>query len=833
MTKSLLRVLRGLCGLTALVTGALACGSVAHGFQPETVGSFNIHWNGSDFPLVYHINPVPVTGVSAADWMRNWKYALRTWAQEPASNVTFAVVGTTTIATPTQSDNTNVLFSVNSGWSTGTGILALTYYYGDPSNGHFLGTDTDFDGTDFTFSTAYLPESGYTAGDTAYDLQAIMAHEAGHAIGFGESIDNTGVNPGDPNYDPGPPPQINGPLQNTEDPATLPGETYQRSLAPDDIDALTATYPTSTTVLTKPSAFLVKPDGVNDAPSGSTYTIQWLGQYGGSGTPTVSFYYTKNVTDAQVAGLTGATLIASGITCPTNGSLASYTWTFNNVPAGSYYIIAVATDGSITTTDLSPGVVTVSAPVLALTAPTSTGITMNPYDTYTATWTSSGEDLGAVRLDLSIDGGATFTHSITNATANTGSYSFSVPDPVKAFGSGPQTQCVLKVSYVANSSASAQSTNPFTIALASDSLTVTAPNGGEFLTAGAVTPLTFNASGSRVGDNFRIQFSPDMGTTWYEVEHDISITGANPRTYAWKVPGAVGDFNLVRVTSVNAPFFTDSSDSPFTIGSGTPSAFTVVPADLTFEVSLSGPSPENQDLTVTNAQAGTGISGLTTSSSNVRITTPGAPTAILANVPATIPVAIANTFPSAGTYTETLTLHGSGVADLTVPVTINVEPAGTILPLTFTPSSLSFVGTPGGLAPGGQSLSVGNPAGNVQTTVELSTTNSRLLVSPGRFGLTGGGSQTVAVLSDTTNLPSGTFTDSLVQSSATQIGAGSFAVTTTVTGVSSTGVRSKEHASPCALLPGAEGADAGGSSGAFFGLLVALLGLAVLRRRYI
>lgn len=838
-----LQWLRLFFGLLMFGSGAIAVSTTSHGYSINTTGPSGtppnslLRWFPVDLPAPWAVNLTPPAGLTSAEWVRTFKKAMRTWTDLPTSDYNFCIVGTTA-AEINQTDADNTLCALTASFNGGgasAGILAITHYYYLPS-GQITGNDMEFNSKDFTWSTAFSDERANVpnpGGDSDYDLQSIMAHELGHAIGFGHSITGPGMPSTPPDYDNNgtgttADDQINGPFQNTMDPATLKGETFQRSLASDDIAAMDSNYPAAGTTLTRPSAFLFEPDGVNDTPAGGNYLIQWLGQYEGASNPTVSLYYTTTITTSAINSLSGATLIAAGLPSPKDGSVGSYNWVFNGLPAGNYYIIAVVTADSFTRKDLSPGVVTVTVPVLTLTAPTAAGITLTPYANFAVTWTASGQDLGPVRIDLSLDNGVTFPHTVTSATNNTGTYSFAVPDPVKKFGTGPQTTCKLRISYIADATVKSVSANPFTIALAADSLVVNSPNGGEFLTAGASAPIQFNASGPLVGDNFHIQYSPDMGLTWNDIETNIQIVGPNPRLYAWTVPGAFVSTNLIRVESVTTRKFIDASDSPFTIGPNTPSQFVSVPANLTFDVMVGGADPADQTITITNAKASTAITGVTVTKSTPKLTTPGAPTTIPANLPAVFTVHLNVTGLTAGTINGSVTFKSTGVADLIVPVTINVVALGTTLPLTYNPTSLAFSAAPGSFSPAAKTISVTNPAGNVNTTVDVVTLDAALLVSPGRFSLAASGVQNLTVLTDTAGLPSGTVKNSAVTTKATVVGSGNFTVTTTITGAAATPPRQKNKASPCALRGGDAAAPADGA--ALVGMLFAIGAVALLRR---
>ncbi len=91
------------------------------------------------------------------------------------------------------------------------------------------------------------------------------------------------------------------------------------------------------------------------------------------------------------------------------------------------------------------------------------------------------------------------------------------------------------------------------------SLTVTAPNGGETLSAGAATNITWTSVGTIA--NVKLDYSIDAGTTWTTI---IAST-PNDGTQAWTVPSAATTQGRVRVSDAAVATTYDISNANFTI----------------------------------------------------------------------------------------------------------------------------------------------------------------------------------------------------------------------------------------------------------------------------
>ena len=106
-----------------------------------------------------------------------------------------------------------------------------------------------------------------------------------------------------------------------------------------------------------------------------------------------------------------------------------------------------------------------------------------------------------------------------------------------------------------------------TVAAPIEKLTVLSPNGGEVLLASEPFAITWN--GPEGVDHYRVQLSPDNGTTWSTIPGAENLPGT-ARSFSWtvNVPLKNRAGNLVRVRAFNANNVViagDRSDRPFTI----------------------------------------------------------------------------------------------------------------------------------------------------------------------------------------------------------------------------------------------------------------------------
>jgi hypothetical protein len=101
---------------------------------------------------------------------------------------------------------------------------------------------------------------------------------------------------------------------------------------------------------------------------------------------------------------------------------------------------------------------------------------------------------------------------------------------------------------------------------AAPSVTVTAPNGGEPLTIGATTNITWTSNDILPGSHVRIDLTRDstvIPTVWKTLFKSTTVAAG---TKAWKVTGSSTTNAQIRICSVEYPAFCDTSNADFSIG---------------------------------------------------------------------------------------------------------------------------------------------------------------------------------------------------------------------------------------------------------------------------
>ncbi|MHB8080483.1 MAG: S8 family serine peptidase, partial [Candidatus Krumholzibacteriia bacterium] len=108
-----------------------------------------------------------------------------------------------------------------------------------------------------------------------------------------------------------------------------------------------------------------------------------------------------------------------------------------------------------------------------------------------------------------------------------------------------------------------------------NTVTVTAPNGGEVLTAGAAYTVTWTSTGTIA--NVKIDYSADGGSTWSAV---VAST-ANDGSQAWTVPTTATTTGRIRVADAAVTTTYDISNANFTIQAA--AAYATLPYSTGFE----------------------------------------------------------------------------------------------------------------------------------------------------------------------------------------------------------------------------------------------------------
>jgi len=186
-----------------------------------------------------------------------------------------------------------------------------------------------------------------------------------------------------------------------------------------------------------------------------------------------------------------------------------------------------------------------------LTSPNG-GESWDEQSTQTITWESSGNVGSTVSLDYSTDDGNNWTE-ITGSTTNNGTYTWKLPNFIET-----QPACKIKVS---TDQYADESDDAFIINAEPNTLTLTAPNGGEIWQEQSTQIITWTSSGD-VGDYVSLDYSLDGGTTWTLI---VSSTG-NDGSHSWTCPNLLESVTTCRIkvastTTSNA----DTSDANFII----------------------------------------------------------------------------------------------------------------------------------------------------------------------------------------------------------------------------------------------------------------------------
>ncbi len=237
------------------------------------------------------------------------------------------------------------------------------------------------------------------------------------------------------------------------------------------------------------------------------------------------------------------TLIATGLN-PATGT--PYDWTVPDVMSSTVQL--KVTDTSDSTVYSQSGNFTVQGS-LTLTAPNGSeawvvGTAQN------ITWTKTGS-IANVKLEYSVNAGGSYPNLIVASTPAGAAYPWTIPDVIGS-------QLRVRVTDAANAGVSDTSDGNFSV---KGALTLTAPNGGEILSVGSSTNITWTRAGSIA--NVKLDYSTDGGSTYPNVI--TNVTGAPAGTYAWTVPDALGLTIKVRVSDQTDSTVFDVSNGNFTI----------------------------------------------------------------------------------------------------------------------------------------------------------------------------------------------------------------------------------------------------------------------------
>ena len=274
---------------------------------------------------------------------------------------------------------------------------------------------------------------------------------------------------------------------------------------------------------------LTTPNGGEVWQVGKSYAIEWV-----SGDPQgdVSVELSRD----------GGTTWENVTVTPDNGSV---NWTVTG-PTSDQCLVKITQNNTLLT-DQSNAVFSIITPSVTVTSPNG-GQVWFQNTSQNITWTSQG-DVANVKIELSTDNGATW-QTIAESTPNDGDYEWNTPEITS-------TECLVKVSDVADATIFDQSDAVFTITPQS-SITVVAPNGGEDWQIGSQQTIQWTSVG--ITGDVKISITRDNITTWETILTNTENTGS----LNWNVTGPSSADCLVRVSTADGKV-KDVSDAVFTI----------------------------------------------------------------------------------------------------------------------------------------------------------------------------------------------------------------------------------------------------------------------------
>ncbi len=240
---------------------------------------------------------------------------------------------------------------------------------------------------------------------------------------------------------------------------------------------------------------------------------------------------------------------------------AGSTWTMveNSINNAGYYYwsvpqvnsnlcrIRVTKAGALTPSDASNADFSISVPAPQI-------IVYNPeqgqvYDAGSSMYISwFATSLNTVNIDISLNGGSTWSNLAASVLANNGFLFTNLPVT-------PSENAMIRVRSVADSLVAGFS-GLFSIVSPQPLINLIQPNGGQSLQSGSVFPIVWSAFNL---DCFRLSFSSNNGSTWNLIADYLSQD-----IYYWTVPTLVSANCLIKVESCFGQF-TDISASVFSI----------------------------------------------------------------------------------------------------------------------------------------------------------------------------------------------------------------------------------------------------------------------------
>lgn len=282
----------------------------------------------------------------------------------------------------------------------------------------------------------------------------------------------------------------------------------------------------------EPVVTLISPNGGEGWTEATTETITWS-TVGAVGNVTIEYSNDGKATWDNI------------VTNTANDG--SYDWAIPRDPSVNCFVRVYDVD-STHRGDTSASAFTLRVkPLITLTSPMG-GEDWETGTNHTISWTWEGI-VGNVMLQYSSDGQESWNQIIAS-TANDGAYTWTIPDDVS-------TNCYVRISEVGDEVPADTSAGAFEIY--PPTITITAPNGGEWLNVGGLTNISWTSRGT-VGD-VKLSYSADNGASYTTIEEVTANDGA----YGWSIPMVNSDSVLLKVEMVSNNSIFDVSDDVLTI----------------------------------------------------------------------------------------------------------------------------------------------------------------------------------------------------------------------------------------------------------------------------
>lgn len=291
-----------------------------------------------------------------------------------------------------------------------------------------------------------------------------------------------------------------------------------------------------------PSIIVTSPNGGENWVTGTDQTITWT---------SVSVASVR--IEYSTTGVFWA-VIADNV----DASLGAYEWTVPDTPSVTSRIKITSVQNPFVF-DLSNSVFSIVAASRVTVLAPNGGESWTGGRVHFIRWTSI--NVSSVKIELSLNGGTTWSTIVPNYPAASGSYSWTVPNM-------NSTTCLIRVTDSTNPTATDTSDAAFTLLPTPPEpiITVIAPDGGEVWSVGTQQNITWTSTNVV---NVKIEYTTD-GNIWTLIAQNVpAFTGS----FLWTIPNSPSEFCSVRIVSMADENVKDTSNASFTI---TPPASIIV-----------------------------------------------------------------------------------------------------------------------------------------------------------------------------------------------------------------------------------------------------------------